>query len=92
MNFMSPNIQPATEAAGAESVPSPIEGSSVRLNPLQSHFLARLTRLADTKREFDGGEVADPFMKRLLERGIFATYRECVEQGVGAEARHILHM
>jgi hypothetical protein len=49
-------------------------------------------RLAETKHEFDDGSIADPFMKRLLERGIFATYRECVEQGVGAEARHILHM
>ena len=92
MNYMSPNIQPVTGAAETEAAPAHLADSSVAYNPLQTHFLARLVRLAETKQEFDAGTAPDPFMKRLLERGIFATYRECVEQGVGQEARHILHM
>ena len=90
MNYMSPNIQPAADSA--LSARERLAASSVSYNPLQTHYLSRLVRLAETKQEFDEGTVADPFMKRLLERGIFATYRDCVEQGVGAEARHILHM
>jgi len=89
---MSPNIQPVGGASGVETAPSQIAGSSITYNQLQMHFLSRLVRLSETKHEFDDGPVCDPFMKRLLERGIFATYRECVEQGVGAEARHILHI
>lgn len=92
MNYMSPNIQPAAGAAETETATAQLNASTVKYNALQTHFLSRLVRLAETKHEFDGGAVADPFMKRLLERGIFATYRECVEQGVGAEARHILRM
>ena len=92
MNFMSPDIQPVGGSAGKGRAFGASVGSTVAYNPLQVHFLSRLVRLADTKQEFDEGTLPDPFMKRLLERGIFATYRECVEQGVGAEARHILHM
>jgi hypothetical protein len=29
-------------------------------------------------------------MKKLVERGMFATYRECIDEGVGAEARHLV--
>ena len=92
MNYMSPDIQPAGNSAEGVRTSGNSTGSSVAYSPLQMHFLSRLVRLAETKQEFDDGTVADPFMKRLLERGIFATYRECVEQGVGAEARHILRM
>lgn len=92
MNYMSPNIQPAADSTDHDGIPRALAGSSVQYNPLQMHFLSRLVRLAETKVEFDDGTVTDPFMRRLLERGIFATYRECVEEGVGAEARHILHM
>jgi hypothetical protein len=32
----------------------------------------------------------DAFMKKLVGRGLFATYRECIDEGVGVEARQIL--
>jgi hypothetical protein len=31
----------------------------------------------------------DPFMAKLVMRGLFATYRECVDGGVGGDARAI---
>jgi hypothetical protein len=89
------------ESAGAEMVtvdmvttksPAELAGSAMQYTPLQMHFLARLERLRNAKTEIDAYSDEDPFMKRLVDRGLFATYRECMDEGVGAEARHLLHI
>ncbi len=60
--------------------------------PIQMHFLARLRRLDGVRGQLSGLPVHDPFMKKLVDRGPFATYRECMDEGVGAEARQILNI
>jgi hypothetical protein len=76
----------------AEEASVEMAGSAMQYTPLQSHFLLRLERLRNAKMEIDAYSDDDPFMKRLVDRGLFATYRECIDEGVGAEARHILHI
>ena len=57
---------------------------------IQMHFLARLRRLDGVRVQMSSLPGSDPFMKKLVDRGLFATYRECVDEGVGPEAKQIL--
>ena len=58
--------------------------------PLQIAFLARLLRLLETKAEFNTDGTADPFMYKIVERGVFAFFRECEDVGVRIEAMQLL--
>lgn len=57
---------------------------------IQMHFLARLRRLDGVRLQLSSSPARDPFMKKLVDRGLFATYRECMDEGVGPEAKQIL--
>ena len=97
MKYTSDEIQSAgtelvTADVVAESPSLELAGSAMTYTPLQLHFLSRLERLRNAKAEIDTYTDDDPFMKRLVDRGLFATYRECIDEGVGAEARHVLHI
>ena len=59
-------------------------------SPIQAYFLARLRRLEGMRCQMDSSPAHDPFAKKLVDRGLFATYRECMDAGVGSEARRIL--
>ena len=59
---------------------------------IQTHFLARLQGLEEARRQLDALPAQDPFMRKLVGRGLFATYLECIDVGVGCEARQILYM
>ncbi len=61
-------------------------------SPIQMYFLARLRRLDGVRDQLDTLPVRDPFMKKLVDRGIFATYRDCMDEGIGDEARQILNI
>ncbi len=61
-------------------------------SPIQMHFLARLRRLDGVRGQLDALPARDPFMKKLVDRGIFATYRDCMDEGIGDEARQILNI
>ncbi len=61
-------------------------------SPIQMHFLARLRRLDGVRGQLDTVPASDPFMKKLVDRGIFATYRDCMDEGIGDEARQILNI
>ena len=95
MKFTSDEIQFAeaestTEATAPEALGARLPGPVMAYTLLQAHFLSRLQRLSDAKNEIDQNHGEDPFMKRLVDRGMLATYRECVDEGVATEARHIL--
>jgi hypothetical protein len=97
MKYTSEDIQSAEAEMVAvdmiaEEAPAELAGSAMQYTPLQMHFLSRLERLRNAKVEVDAYREDDPFMKRLVDRGLFATYRECIDEGVGAEARHLLHI
>ena len=61
-------------------------------SPIQMHFLARLRRLDGVRGQLDTVPASDPYMKKLVDRGIFATYRDCMDEGIGDEARQILNI
>ena len=61
-------------------------------SPIQMHFLARLRRLDGVRGQLDTLPARDPYMKKLVDRGIFATYRDCMDEGIGDEARQILNI
>ena len=88
MKYTSSEIQPVDAVATETSVD--VDASLRAYSPLQMHFLARLRRLDDVRKELRTTPDPDPFTKKLVEHGVFATYRECMDEGIGAEARHIL--
>ena len=55
--------------------------------PIQMHFLTRLQRLGDIREE---SQDSDALTIKLIGRGIYSIYRECIDAGVGEEARRIL--
>jgi hypothetical protein len=95
MKYTSNEIQSAgaevpVDEVVAEALPAGLAGSAMAYTPLRVHFLARLQRLSDARHEIGMTNDEDPFMKRLVDRGLFATYRECIDEGVTTEVRHIL--
>ena len=69
------------------------DGTGVKAySAIQVYFLARLRRLEGMRCQMDSLPAHDPFAKNLINRGLFATYRECMDEGVGAEARRILNV
>lgn len=59
-------------------------------NDLQLFFLMRLARLLRQKREYTAGEKdgkLEDWRIRLFNKAIYSTFRDCMEQGVGEDAR-----
>ena len=71
-----------------DAVP-PLGVSESTYSPLQFHFLRRLDRLLRLRYEQGGDLNADGI--RLLDRGIYSTYCDCVDLGAGAEAQKFIH-
>ena len=66
-----------------------LEGSEDRYSKLQLYFLQRLNYLLRLRQEqrthgIDGASL------RLLDRAIFATYRDCAAAGVTADAQKVI--
>lgn len=82
------------EQAATTQTPSTTrrEASSRIYTAMQLHFLARLQRLSDVRVEIEAQPERDEFMHRLVSRGLFATYQECLDASVGTEARQILRI
>ena len=57
---------------------------------LQCHYLLRIKRLQALLNEEVVYAPAQEFTQRLLVRGIYGTYRECVDEGISDEALHII--
>jgi len=65
-----------------------LEGTEDRYSSLQLHFLRRLNRLLRLR---DQQRIQlKPQGLRLLDRAIFAAYRDCAATGVLAEAQEVL--
>ena len=58
--------------------------------PVQDQLLERLDALETMRREMDLTHNGDELKRRLVGRGIYALLRECIDSGVGDEAREIL--
>ena len=89
MNYLSSDIHPANTTERTFE-PSPVAPDTRTYSPMQMHFLARLQRLEEMRGQMESLPGQDAFMKKHVGRGLFATYRECIDEGVGVEARQIL--
>jgi hypothetical protein len=65
-----------------------LEGPEDRYSSLQLHFLRRLNRLLRLRRQQRAQLKPDGL--RLVDRAIFAAYRDCAAAGVSAEAQEVL--
>ncbi len=57
---------------------------------IQLFFLLRLERLLRLKREHATLSSASDWWTKLLSRAIYSTFCDCIEQGVGEDARKLL--
>ncbi len=58
--------------------------------PVQSLFLTRLQSLVAKRQQHAGQLEATDWRLRLLDKALYSTYRDCVELGVGEQARGVL--
>jgi hypothetical protein len=65
-----------------------LEGTEDRYSSLQLHFLRRLNRLLRLREQ--QRTQLKPKGLRLLDRAIFAAYRDCAAEGVSTEAQEVL--
>jgi hypothetical protein len=65
-----------------------LEGTEDRYSDVQLHFLRRLNRLLCLRQQQRAQ--LKPQGLRLLDRAIFATYRDCSAAGVSAEAQEVV--
>jgi hypothetical protein len=90
MDYLSSDIQPVNTTERTFE-PSPAAPDIHTYSPpIQMHFLARLQRLEEARGQMESLPCQDVFMKKHVGCGLFVTYRECVDEGVGVEARQIL--
>ena len=57
---------------------------------LQEHFLGRLQHFLNQKADIDENQGTEVFALKALDRAIYSTYLDCIDQGVGKEAKTIL--
>jgi hypothetical protein len=65
-----------------------LEGAEDRYSSLQLHFLRRLNHLLCLRQQQRAQ--LKPAGLRLLDRAIFAAYRDCTAQGISAEAEKVV--
>jgi hypothetical protein len=66
-----------------------LEGSEDRYSKLQLYFLRRLNYLLRSRQQ-QRAHGTDAVTLRLLDRAIFATYRDCAAAGVTADAQKVI--
>ena len=66
-----------------------VEYSKV-FTPLQVHFLNRLERLLALKNSYETDPHREKWVMDAINRAIYSTLRDCIEQGVGEEAKAII--
>lgn len=59
-------------------------------SPVQLFFIQRLSHLIKQRRENVNLIPATDWKIRLLNKALYSTYRDCVELGLGEEARQLL--
>jgi hypothetical protein len=59
------------------------------LTPEQALFLRRFQNLLDKRQEFEPLPMID-WRRRLIDKALYSTYRDCLDLDVGREVRDIL--
>ncbi len=64
------------------------EGRGARpYSPVQLLFLLRLSRLLRQRQEYMNVLAPEDWRMRLLNKAIYSTYCDCLEQGIGDDAK-----
>lgn len=72
----------ATEVMDTEETSDPGLEPIKAYTPLQMDYLARLKRLDEVRVGINNTPDVDPFVKKLVDRGLFATHQECLDAGL----------
>jgi hypothetical protein len=93
MKVIPSEVRAGMEYSGAQHevrdrLSAVLEGTEDRYSSLQLHFLRRLNRLLRLRKQQRTQLKRDGL--RLLDRAIFATYRDCAAAGVSAEAQEVV--
>jgi len=93
MKVVSSEVGAGMEYLGAQhevrdDLTALLEGTEDRYSSLQLYFLRRLNRLLRLRQQQRAQLKPGPL--RLLDRAIFATYRDCAAAGLSAEAQKVL--
>ena len=71
--------------------PGTNRGASVKpYSSIQLLFLLRLVRILRVKQKYDSLPGTDAWISTLINRSIYSTFCDCIEQGVGDEARSLI--
>lgn len=70
--------------------PSGAGGKVKSYSTLQSFFLLRLGRLLRLKQLYSGLSGQEEWVPKLLNKAIYSTYCDCLEQGVTEDARALI--
>jgi hypothetical protein len=73
-----------------DNLPQAGRGGLKSYSPLQLFFLWRLSYLQKQRREFTNVLEASDWRMRALNKALYSTYRDCVEAGVGDEAKLLI--
>jgi hypothetical protein len=93
MTAVSSEVDVAMEYLGAQhkvkdDLAALLEGTEDRYSTLQLHFLRRLDHLLCLRQRQKAQ--LKPSGLRILDRAIFATYRDCTAEGISAEAEKVV--
>ncbi len=83
--------QESEKRRSGEGATSSGGGSKVKsYSPLQSFFLLRLGRLLRLRQLYSGLSGQEEWVPKLLNKAIYSTYCDCLEQGVSEDARTLI--
>lgn len=73
-----------------ENLPQTGRGGLKSYSPIQLFFLWRLSFLQKQRREYVNVLEGSNWQMRALNKALYSTYRDCVEAGVGDEAKLLI--
>jgi len=69
-----------------------VVGAAQQLTKLQDHFLDRLQHFLKRKAEVQQVPRSDSRILKALDKAVYSTYLDCVEQGLGEDAKALLKL
>ncbi len=59
-------------------------------SPFQAYAILRFSQAIALSRTYLKSENKDPFLTKVLNRGLYSYFRDCQDEGVGEEAKLLL--
>ena len=72
------------------ALPPDALGEDDELNPLQMYGLGLLERVMAVRKSYEDDPSKDAWMMNALNRAVYAAYLDCVDEGVGENAKALL--